>query len=94
MISDHVAALGRDDDVVNSARARDPARDRLVVVGISYDGRTYQEGKKVGWRDGFRALYAIVKYNFFAAPAPALAGVRLAPKRPLASGPLRSAAST
>ena len=34
-------------------------------VGISYRGRTYQEGKKVGWRDGFRAIYAIFKYNFF-----------------------------
>ena len=32
-------------------------------VGISYYGRTYEEGKKIGWRDGFRALWAIVKYN-------------------------------
>ena len=32
---------------------------------ISYYGRTYKEGKKIGWRDGFRALYAIVKYNVF-----------------------------
>jgi len=38
---------------------------RIYEVGISYYGRTYEEGKKIGWRDGFRALYAIVKYNFF-----------------------------
>ena len=40
-------------------------RLRIFEVGISYRGRTYQEGKKVGWRDGFRAIYAIFKYNFF-----------------------------
>ena len=38
---------------------------RIFEVGISYYGRTYAEGKKIGWRDGFRAIYAIVKYNFF-----------------------------
>jgi glycosyltransferase involved in cell wall biosynthesis len=38
---------------------------RLFEVGISYSGRTYEEGKKIGWRDGFRAIYAIVKYNLF-----------------------------
>jgi hypothetical protein len=37
----------------------------IYEVGISYDGRTYKEGKKIGWRDGFRAIYAIVKYNLF-----------------------------
>jgi glycosyltransferase involved in cell wall biosynthesis len=37
----------------------------IYEVGISYYGRTYAEGKKIGWRDGFRALWAIVKYNFF-----------------------------
>jgi glycosyltransferase involved in cell wall biosynthesis len=37
----------------------------IYEVGIGYYGRTYAEGKKVGWRDGFRALYAIVKYNLF-----------------------------
>jgi glycosyltransferase involved in cell wall biosynthesis len=36
---------------------------RIFEVGISYYGRTYKEGKKIGWRDGFRAIYAIVKYN-------------------------------
>ncbi len=38
---------------------------RIYEVGISYYGRTYSEGKKIGWRDGFRAIYAILKYNFF-----------------------------
>jgi glycosyltransferase involved in cell wall biosynthesis len=35
----------------------------IYEVGISYYGRTYAEGKKISWRDGFRALYAILKYN-------------------------------
>ncbi len=38
---------------------------RIYEVGISYYGRTYEEGKKIGWKDGFRALYCIVKYGFF-----------------------------
>jgi glycosyltransferase involved in cell wall biosynthesis len=37
---------------------------RIYEVGISYYGRTYEEGKKIGWKDGFRALYCIVKYRF------------------------------
>ena len=37
----------------------------IYEVGITYSGRTYEEGKKIGWRDGFRALYAVVKYNVF-----------------------------
>ena len=36
---------------------------RIYEVGISYSGRTYAEGKKVNWKDGFRAIYAILKYN-------------------------------
>lgn len=36
---------------------------RIYEVGISYYGRTYAEGKKIGWRDGVRAIYSIVKYN-------------------------------
>ena len=36
---------------------------RIYEVGISYYGRTYEEGKKIGWRDGFRAIYCIVKYG-------------------------------
>jgi glycosyltransferase involved in cell wall biosynthesis len=38
---------------------------RIYEVAISYYGRTYAEGKKIGWRDGFRALWCICKYNFF-----------------------------
>lgn len=38
---------------------------RVYEVGVSYSGRTYAEGKKIGWRDGFRALYAIAKYNIW-----------------------------
>lgn len=37
---------------------------RIYEVGISYYGRTYAEGKKIGWRDGFRAIYCILKYGF------------------------------
>lgn len=37
---------------------------RIYEVGISYYGRTYAEGKKIGWKDGFRAIYCIVKYGF------------------------------
>jgi glycosyltransferase involved in cell wall biosynthesis len=40
-------------------------RCRIYEVGISYYGRTYEEGKKIGWKDGLRALYCIVKYNLF-----------------------------
>ncbi|QHV94799.1 glycosyltransferase family 2 protein [Spirosoma endbachense] len=40
---------------------------RIYEVGISYYGRTYADGKKIGWRDGFRAMYAILKYNLFVA---------------------------
>ena len=36
---------------------------RIYEVGISYHGRTYEEGKKIGWRDGLRAIYCILKYN-------------------------------
>ncbi len=38
---------------------------RIYEVGISYYGRSYEEGKKIGWRDGFRAIYCILKYNLF-----------------------------
>ena len=38
---------------------------RIYEVGISYYGRTYEEGKKIGWKDGFRAIYCILKYGFF-----------------------------
>ena len=40
-------------------------RIRIYEVGISYYGRTYEEGKKITWKDGIRAIYAILKYNLF-----------------------------
>lgn len=40
---------------------------RIYEVGISYYGRTYEEGKKIGWKDGFRAIYCILKYGLFKA---------------------------
>ncbi|CCQ75459.1 glycosyltransferase family 2 protein [Magnetospira sp. QH-2] len=40
-------------------------RPRIYEVGISYYGRTYEEGKKIGWKDGVRAIYCIIKYNVF-----------------------------
>lgn len=40
---------------------------RIYEVGISYYGRTYAEGKKIGWKDGFRAIYCILKYGLFKA---------------------------
>jgi glycosyltransferase involved in cell wall biosynthesis len=39
---------------------------RIYEVGISYYGRSYDEGKKIGWKDGFRAIYCILKYNLWA----------------------------
>lgn len=39
---------------------------RIYEVGISYYGRTYADGKKIGWKDGFRAIYCILKYNIWA----------------------------
>ena len=41
--------------------------NRIYEVGISYYGRTYEEGKKIGWKDGFRAIYCILKYGLFKA---------------------------
>jgi hypothetical protein len=37
----------------------------IYEVGIAYYGRTYEEGKKIIWKDGFRAIYCILKYNLF-----------------------------
>ena len=39
---------------------------RIYEVGISYYGRTYEEGKKINWKDGIRALWCILKYNIWA----------------------------
>ena len=47
-----------------TARVARVAGIRIYEVGISYYGRTFQEGKKIGWKDGFRALYCIIKYKF------------------------------
>jgi glycosyltransferase involved in cell wall biosynthesis len=49
---------------VTSKMARIP-KIRIYEVGISYYGRTYEEGKKIGWKDGFRAIYCILKYGIF-----------------------------
>ena len=38
-------------------------RIRIFEVGISYYGRTYEEGKKITWKDGIKAIYAIIRYN-------------------------------
>jgi glycosyltransferase involved in cell wall biosynthesis len=38
---------------------------RIYEVGISYYGRTFEEGKKIGWKDGFKAIYCIIKYKIF-----------------------------
>jgi len=38
---------------------------RIYEVGISYYGRTYEEGKKIGWKDGMHAIWCILKYNLF-----------------------------
>ena len=38
---------------------------RIYEVGISYHGRTYEQGKKIGWKDGFRAIYSVFKYNIW-----------------------------
>jgi hypothetical protein len=40
-------------------------RCRVYEVGISYFGRTYEEGKKIDWKDGVRAIYCILRYNLF-----------------------------
>ncbi len=40
---------------------------RIYEVGISYYGRTFEDGKKIGWKDGFRAIYCILKYGLFRA---------------------------
>ena len=37
----------------------------IYEVGISYSGRTYEEGKKIGWKDGVRAIWCILKYNLW-----------------------------
>ena len=48
-----------------TARIARVPKVRIYEVGISYYGRTYAEGKHIGWKDGVRAIYCIAKYNFF-----------------------------
>src|SRR5438132_9002951 len=50
-------------------------RLRIYEVGISYWGRTYEEGKKIGWRDGFRALWCLLKYSMKERPVKAPASI-------------------
>ena len=52
--------FGFEPEIVAKAAIR---RLRIFEMGISYHGRTYEEGKKIGWRDGFRAIYCILRYN-------------------------------
>jgi len=51
-------------------------RLRIFEVGISYWGRTYEEGKKIGWKDGFRALWCLLKYSFKEPTVPKQAAVQ------------------
>src|ERR1700704_6252445 len=60
-------------------------RLRIYEVGISYWGRTYEEGKKIGWKDGVRALYCLLKYSLKEPSAKALAQAVPAPDRSSAS---------
>lgn len=48
-----------------TARLSRVPRIRIYEVGISYYGRTYEDGKKISWKDGCRAIWCILKYNFF-----------------------------
>jgi len=57
-----------------TARIAHLPKTRIYEVGISYYGRTYAEGKHIGWKDGVRAIYCIVKYNFFASDTRVLTG--------------------
>jgi glycosyltransferase involved in cell wall biosynthesis len=55
-------------------------RFRVYEVPISYHGRTYEEGKKIGWKDGVRALYAILKYALKRGPPPKKLGAPASPR--------------
>ncbi|MBI4969606.1 MAG: glycosyltransferase family 2 protein [Rhodospirillales bacterium] len=54
--------FGFEPEITAKIAKLDP-RPRLYEVGISYSGRTYKEGKKIGWKDGVRALWCILRYN-------------------------------
>ena len=51
---------------ITAKLARRQPQPVIYEVGISYSGRTYKEGKKIGWKDAVRAFYCIVRYNLFA----------------------------
>jgi glycosyltransferase involved in cell wall biosynthesis len=57
---------------------------RIYEVGISYWGRTYEEGKKIGWRDGVRAVWCLIKYSI---KEPALSARKVASEKPIQSSP-------
>jgi len=61
-------------------------RYRIYEVGISYQGRTYEEGKKIGWKDGVRAVWCLIKYSWKEGSLPqpqiAVAPTGSAPSRP------------
>ena len=66
-----IAALRRSARTASASSPRSPPRSRvrgarIYEVPISYSGRTYDEGKKIGWRDGVRALRCVLWYNLFA----------------------------
>ncbi len=48
-----------------TARIAKIGKLKIYEVGISYRGRTYEEGKKIGWKDGIKAIYEIIRYNLF-----------------------------
>jgi hypothetical protein len=56
------------------------ARARIWEVSISYSGRTYQEGKKIGWKDGLAAFGHIVRFNLFPRPRLPAAAASVAPQ--------------
>ena len=57
------APVGGDEPEVTARIAA--LKCRVYEVGISYSGRTYEEGKKIGWKDGVRTLWCIFKHNLF-----------------------------
>ena len=63
--SDAAAIAATEGEVITAKLAKQRPRPRIYEVGISYSGRTYEEGKKIGWKDGVRAFYCIVRYNLF-----------------------------
>lgn len=52
--------------VARAAKLARKDKCRIYEIGVTYHGRTYAEGKKIGWRDGLEAIWCIIKYNIFA----------------------------